>query len=175
MSEQAAQRLSERYRVPLDRARAALILADGDLLNAAELLEREDPAGPRQVGYYSTAQGGSFLPVPAAPEPRERLSRQLLQLFKGLFAHPLANALEVRTRDRVLTIVPAGVLAALLLVAFWITLGLLALGVLAGCRFTLIGPQWAIPEWNAVLEDLRAWLGLRWTELLRRAKAGRRK
>lgn len=155
--EEKITRLCSQLGVGREAAQAALEQSDGDLLDAALLLERGREPELRRAGRYSTAQPPAQT-QPSATEPGERFSAQLWQFFRGLVTHPLANALEVGTRERVVTTVPAVILLALLLVAFWITLGLLAVGVLAGCRFTLVGPEWAIPDWNAILADLRGWI-----------------
>lgn len=155
--EEKITRLCGQLGVSRASAQAALEQSEGDLLNAALLLEQGREPELRRVGRYSTAQPPAPAPTPA-PQTAERFSGQLWQFFRGLVTHPLANALEVSTRERTVTTIPAAILLALLLVAFWITLGLLAVGVLAGCRFTLLGPDWAIGEWNAILLDLRGWL-----------------
>lgn len=155
--EEKITRLCGQLGVSRASAQAALEQADGDLLDAALALEQGREPELRRAGRYSTAQPPAPAPTPA-PQAAERFSGQLWQFFRGLVTHPLANALEVSTRERTVTTIPAAILLALLLVAFWITLGLLAVGVLAGCRFTLLGPDWAIGEWNAILLDLRGWL-----------------
>lgn len=156
--EEKITRLCGQLGVSRASAQAALEQADGDLLDAALALEQGREPELRRAGRYSTAQSPAAQNAPPAAEAGERFSAQLWQFFRGLVTHPLANALEVSTRERTVTTIPAAILLALLLVAFWITLGLLAVGVLAGCRFTLLGPDWAIGEWNAILLDLRGWL-----------------
>lgn len=155
--EEKVERLCGQLGVGREAAQAALEQSGDDLLDAALLLEQGRDPELRRVGRYSTAQPPVQSPAPAT-EAGERFSAQLWQFLRGLVTHPLANALEVGARERVLTTVPAVILLALLLVAFWITLGLLALGVLVGCRFTLVGPEWAIPDWNRPLADPRGWL-----------------
>lgn len=156
--EEKLARLCDQLGVGREAAQAALEQSADDLLDAALLLERGRAPELRRAGSYSTAQP-PVQSLTSAPEPGEQLSAQLWQFFRGLLTHPLANALEIRTRERVVTTVPAVILLALFLVAFWITTGLLALGVLIGCRFTLVGPDWDIPAWNTILADLRGWLG----------------
>lgn len=166
--EEKIARLCAKLGVSRQAAQAALEQSSGDLLDAALLLEQGRDPELRRAGRYSTAQPAQS--QTPAPEPKEQFSAQLWQFFRGLLTHPLANALEVRTQERVVTTVPAAILLALLLVAFWITVGMLALGVLVGCRFTLVGPDWDIPAWNAILADLRGWLG---TKLFRKGPTSR--
>lgn len=166
--EEKVARLCNRLGVSRQAAQSALEQSSGDLLDAALLLEQGRDPELRRAGRYSTAQSTQS-PIPAS-EPKEQFSARLWQFFRGLLTHPLANALEVRTRERVVTTIPAVILLALLLVAFWITTGLLALGVLVGCQFTLVGPDWDIPAWNTVLADLRTWL---WNKLFRKGPASR--
>lgn len=156
--EEKIRRLCEKLGVSQTAAQTALEQTADDLLDAAALLELGRAPELRRVGHYATEQRDApATPVPAA-EPQRELGARLWQFFRGILTHPLANSLEVRTRERVVTTVPAGVLAALFIVAFWVTVSLLCLGVLTGCRFTLLGPDWDIPQWNTVLADARGWL-----------------
>lgn len=156
--EEKIRRLCEGLGVSQKAAQTALEQTSDDLLDAAALLELGRDPELCRVGRYTTPQRDTPpAPVPA-PEPQGEFGARLWQFFRGILTHPLANGLEVRTRERVVTTVPAGVLAALVIVAFWVTVGLLCLGVLTGCRFTLLGPDWDIPQWNTVLADARGWL-----------------
>ena len=149
--EEAAKRLAEKFGVSIDRANAALLLAGGDILDAAQLLEREGPDQEPQVATYSTA-AQSQSPVRAAPSPRSWSWERVWTVIKGIFIHPMANRLEVEYPGGGRLNVPAFILCLGLLVAFWITAVALVVGWLLGCKYTLCGPEVDIPQANWVLD-----------------------
>lgn len=155
MDEELAKRLADTYQISLDRAQAALILTQGDLLEAARLLEREDPSRERKVGSYSTAvqpdPARAAAPV-AAPVPGRAVWDSILRLVKGMFTRPTANHLEVRYPGGGVVDIPLVVALALVCFAFWITALLVVLGWLVGCRFALKGPDVDLPWVNRFLE-----------------------
>lgn len=153
MAEEYARRLSEKFHVSMDAAQAALDAAEGDLLDAAEVLEREKAPDARQVGFYSTA----------APQPQEQAPRSarsapeagqvwdvIRQVVRGLFQRPTANCLEVSYPGGSMEI-PALIVILILCVAP-ITFGLVVLGWATGCRFALRGPDIAFPQANRALD-----------------------
>lgn len=150
--EEAAQRLADKFGVSVDRAHAALLLAQGDILDAALLLERESPTQTQRVSSWSTANGGE-VPARPAPAPGSQGWERVWSIVKGIFLHPTANCLEVGYPGGGGLNVPILVLGLLLLVAFWITTLLLGLGWVLGCRFTLRGPEVDIPQANRVLDQ----------------------
>ena len=164
MYEDAAKRLAEKFGVSQDRAHAALLLSQGDILDAALLLERESPKQAKQVASWSTATGGE-IPADPTPAPQGWGWDRVRELLLGILLHPTANRLRVDYPGGGGLDVPVVVLAALLLVAFWITVPLLALGWFLGCRFTLRGPEVDIPQANWALDRAHALMG-KWRKSL---------
>lgn len=154
MDEELAKRLADTYQISLDRARAALILTQGDVLEAARLLEREDPSRERRVGSYSTAAQDAPArdPIVPAVAPGRVIWDNILRAVKGMFSRPTANHLEVRYPGGGVVDIPLLVAVALVCFAFWITVPLAALGWLVGCRFALRGPDVDLPWVNRFLE-----------------------
>ncbi len=151
MDERAVKRLADKYNIPADRARAALTLAREDILDAAQLLERESPELERHVAFYTTE------PRPQAPlqetcAPGPSAWERFWTVLRGLFLHPVANRLEVTYPNGGGVHIPA-VIALLL---FFVTSGaiviLLVLGWVWGCRFALRGPEVELPAVNRVLD-----------------------
>lgn len=164
MYEEAAKRLAEKFGVSQDRAHAALLLSQGDILDAALLLERESPEQVQQVSSWSTATGGE---IPARPVPAASSWGwdRVWAIIRGIFTHPTANRLEVVYPGGGGLNVPILALALMLLVAFWITVPLLALGWFLGCRFTLRGPEVDIPQANWALDRAHELMG-KWRKSL---------
>ncbi len=154
MAEEYAQRLSEKFHVSMAAAQAALDAAGGDLLDAAEALEGKSPPEQRQVGFYSTAtppaQESTQAPSRAAPPPGQ-VWDVIRRTVQGIFQRPAANCLEVAYPGGALQI-PAIIFILLLCVAFWITVGLVALAWVTGCRFALRGPDISFPQANQALD-----------------------
>lgn len=156
------ERLAERMKVSAEEAAKALDEAGGDLLDAALLLERGRAAGERVVHTHSTAAAAAAQMPAAVPggAAKEEVSAEakvkeiLTAILAGLFTHPILNGVELEYHGKRLAVIPAGVLLALLLVRYWIVLGLVAVGLLVGWRFTWSGPQWGNAALNAVWDTL---------------------
>lgn len=156
------ERLAERMKVSAEEAAKALDEAGGDLLDAALLLERGRAAGERVVHTHSTAAAAAAQMPAAVPggAAKEEVSAEakvkeiLTAVLTGLFTHPILNGVELEYHGKRLAVIPAGVLLALLLVRYWIVLGLVAVGLLVGWRFTWSGPQWGNAALNAVWDTL---------------------
>lgn len=144
------QRLAEHMKVTLEEAARALDEADGDLLDAALLLERGRAPGERTVHTHSTAAA-----LAPAPEPTtgaetaktqapagDKVTEVLIALLTGLVTHPVLNGVRLEKEGSQITTVPAVVLLALLLVRWWVAPALFAVGLLAGWSFKWSGPQW---------------------------------
>lgn len=155
------QRLAERMKVTQEEAARALDEADGDLLDAALLLERGRVAGERVVHTHSTAAAAAQAPtaVPGGTAKEEisteaKVKEILAAVLTGVFTHPILNGVELEYQGKRLAVIPAAILLALFLVRYWIVLGLVAVGLLVGWKFTWSGPQWGNATLNAVWDTL---------------------
>lgn len=155
------ERLAERMKVTQEEAARALDEAGGDLLDAALLLERGRSAGERVVHTHSTAAAAAQLPAAmpgetAREEPttEAKVKEIITAVVTGLFTHPILNGVELEYKGKRLAVIPAGVLLALVLVRYWIALGLVAVGLLVGWKFTWSGPQWGNATLNAAWDTL---------------------
>ncbi len=162
--EEAAKRLADKFGISLDRANAALLLAGGDLLDAAQLLEREGSGQEPQVASYSTATRPQP-PLRAASAPKGWSWERVWTVIKGIFLHPVANHLAVEYPGGGRLNVPAFIVCLGLLVAFWITAVALLLGWALGCRYTLRGPEVDIPQANWALDKAHS-LMQKWRKAL---------
>ena len=137
---------------PEEAARAALDAAEDDLLEAALLLEREGRLSPPAGGgAYATggprrtapsSAGGALLSSSAAKQTQEgKAERSPLSVLRDLFYKGTANSLEVWRRGRQVAAVPLLVLLVLVVFFFWITVAILAAGLLLGFRYRLAGPD----------------------------------
>lgn len=162
--EEAAKRLADKFGISLDRAHAALLLSGGDLLDAAQLLEREGPEPETQVAAYSTAAQPQP-PLRTASAAKPSVWERVWTVVKGIFLHPVANRLEVDYPGGGRLRVPAFIVCLGLLVAFWITAVALFVGWFMGCRYTLRGPEVDIPQANWALDKAHS-LMQKWRKAL---------
>ncbi|NLU42964.1 MAG: ubiquitin [Firmicutes bacterium] len=146
------EKLREKANVTYEEAKSALDAANGDLLDALILLEKqgkvEPPAGG---GFYSSAKGATEVVTEKANDKQERRSSagesfgDVLDRI-GKFCISVINKgnainLEVRKNSETKARCPLTVLVLLLIFAPWITLPLIIVGLVLGYqyRFTELG------------------------------------
>lgn len=160
--EQAAARLAEKLGVTVEEAQAALAAHGDDLLDAAEALAAARGEGP----VVHRAVAGAALPPPADVPPsrallRERERREGREavrdfgaVLRSLLRHGMDNHLQVWRRGVCICTVPVLILILLSIVAFWITLPLVLVGLVCGCRYRFAGPDLDNTTVNDVMENL---------------------
>lgn len=151
------ERLRERADLSYEEARAVLEEAEGSLLDALILLERQGRLRPGagESAHYSTRPSGEGEAAGAQSqqdggqqEPPQFFGLALVtdgegagRFFRNLLRRSLENSLEVYRREELMVAIPLLIAALLLLLAFWVCLPLLVIGLAAGCRYRLAGPD----------------------------------
>ena len=155
------ERLREEADLSYEEARALLEQTQGDLLEALILLERQGRTrGAAKSAYYSTrpsrdaAEGAALVPTAPSRGGRRRSAGQdaerpgfraqlkaLLRAAVDLLRHSTVNQFEVWRHGEMMTSLPVLILILLILVAFWISVPLLLLGLFFGCRYRFSGPD----------------------------------
>ena len=137
--------LEQRGRIPAGAPRGASYTTrpgtgGGDASDPAA--PEEAPAGdrPRFFGLALTV-GGRKEKAGGSAQPEEEEKGGPWTFFQDLLRASLENRLEVWRGESLTTGVPLLILALLLVLAFWITLSLLLVGLLMGCRYRLAGPD----------------------------------
>lgn len=155
------ERLRARANVSYTQAKAALEHTDGDLLEAILYLEQQgQTAPPQQGGAYATqtreeSREALHEAISASSQDRGRSgAEQVMDFVLGLLHKGIANQLTVSHGGRTVTSIPLVILPLLLVVAFWVTLPLLALSFVLGCRFSLTGPDVERESVEQVMEDI---------------------
>ena len=141
------ERLREKADVSYARAKQALEYSGGNLLDALIYLEEQGDIPRPEGACYSTR---SQTPPPPREEPEEAEPRKragkwkkaerggVLQRLRFLL---LDNELEIWRRDSPVTAIPVLILILLLIVAYYIVLPLLILGLFLGFRYRFSGPD----------------------------------
>lgn len=141
-----ARQLAEKLGVSEEAARAALEAAGGDLLDAALAL---NGSGGCQTAAYSTRPAAETTQLELSPAVRREQERQegreavrdFGTVLRSLLRHSLDNRLEIWHRGRCTSTVPVLILVILMVVAFWIVVPLVFVGLLLGCRYRFSGPD----------------------------------
>ena len=158
------ERLRAHAAVSYEEARRALEACDGDLLDALILLEREGriPPGGGRGAFFTTHSGPTRGPEASGKDEKrfwglavtvgghrgreERGSwrtrlRELLAAALDLLRHCTVNQFEVWRNGERMTALPVLILILLVLVAYWISLPLLVVGLFFGCKYRFSGPD----------------------------------
>ena len=99
------------------------------------------PAGGERGRFYGLALTVGGKKEKAGPSEEEKREGGPWAFLQDLLRASLENRLEVWQGERLMTGVPLLILALLLVLAFWITLPLLVVGAMLGCRYRLSGPD----------------------------------
>lgn len=147
------ERLRERAQVSYDEAREAYEQADGDLLDALILLEKQGKVRPPQGdGYYrseQTVHEPSGEGQGERSEGRQGRSEQETNNFKetldrivkflgGLIKKGNNTSFEILKDKEHMASFPVTVLALLLLFAPWVTLPLIVIGLFFGFHYQFV-------------------------------------
>ena len=135
------EQISEKMGVSLEEAREALETCSWDMLDAALLLEKRKRAAAEadlaDSGRSADAQSGD------RKEGKGDLLHRAGVFCTKLLAAGNRNRFEVRKKnsEEVLLDMPVTVLVLLLLVAFWVCLVVLIIGLFAGLRYSFSGRE----------------------------------
>ena len=157
------ERLREKSGLSYEEARNLLEQTGGDVLEALIRLERQ---GRTHVGFYSTRPGGGAERAPLPTPVRTRRERdagadrpgfkaqlkELLMAAWDLLRHSLVNQLEVWRNGEQMTSIPVLILILLVIVAFWITVPLLIIGLFFGCTYRFSGPDLSRAKVDQVMD-----------------------
>ena len=150
------EHLRARTDLSYEEARDVLTQCGGSLLDALILLERQGRTKrPGSGGFYTTRPGGEEpkpieLVLVNPPQEGEQLHwtarlraflKELLLAALSLLRHSMSNHLEIWRKGERLTALPVLILIILVLVAFWIMIPVLIVGLFFGCQYRFAGPD----------------------------------
>jgi len=134
--------LREKANVSYEEAKAALELANWDLLEAMLLLEKEGKVLDDATASYSTKKEEDEEEESAPGHKGFRDgARWLLKKFRELVRIGNSNYFVVTHKDREHLTLPVTVLAVLLLCSFWGVAVVLVVGLFCGLRYSFKGPN----------------------------------
>ena len=133
------EKLREKANVTFEEAKAALDEANGDLLDAIILLEKQGKAEKRRESY-STGQDTELLVV---DQPEEKESKKRGNAFtdkvKALWHKSCENYFVVERKDEAIITLPIWVFIIILIFTWHVTLVAMIVALFVGCRYSFKG------------------------------------
>ena len=166
------EKLREKTGASYEACKDALERSDGDMLDAVIYLEKLGEARAAGKGASFTTE-----PVESAAEAVKRAltlptgttkkgkgkdaewkdwARDVGEMGVNLLRHSTVNQLEVWRHDKLMTSIPILILALLIILAFWITIPLIIVGLFIGCRYRFVGPDLGKESINDVMDNVSA-------------------
>lgn len=130
------EKLVEKTGVSYEEANRALTEANGDLLNAIILLEREGQFKRNTTAGYEHVRGEE---IPPERGPKKDSAKNFGLALKRLVETLIKSDFHVRRNGENLFSVPVLVLVLCLIFAFWITVIALGAGFFFGLRYSFGG------------------------------------
>lgn len=149
--------LREKVSVTYAQAKQALEYSEGNLLDAIIYLEESGAIPRTENAYYSTKDQQPSPPPQDIPEPAapiQKASKKRQNIFRTLRRWLVENELEIWRRSEPVTSIPVLFLVISLVVAFWVMVVLLVLGLFFGFRYQFSGPDLNREELNGVMENV---------------------
>ncbi|MDR0904878.1 MAG: ubiquitin [Oscillospiraceae bacterium] len=153
------ERLQERADVSLEEAKAALDEADGDLLDALILLERQGKTtGPAKGGAYSdkseTHEEGAdgAQNAQSGAETFRDAMRKVGKLLANLFEKGNTNYIDAIHHDKTELSCPVTVFIVLLIIGFWGVIPLMIVGLFFNWKYRFRGADLGRDDINGVIE-----------------------
>ena len=143
------EKLREKANVTYDEAKAALDACGDDLLEAMIMLEKEGKVKSPQGGGYYSSKGERISEEEyykyGYNQDKQKTGSTADNFgkffrFLGQLIHKAnTNMLEVKRRGSMVIALPVSVLILFLILAFWVTIPVMILGLFMGCRYSFRG------------------------------------
>ena len=134
------EKLREKANVTFEEAKAALEEANGDLLDAMIILEKQGKAASRRE-TYSTRDGNTDLMVVDQPGDKKDKKRgnAFTDKVKALWHKSCENNFVVEHKNEAIVNIPIWVFIIVLLLTWHVTLIAMIVALFFGCRYSFKG------------------------------------
>ena len=161
------EKLRQYGNISYDEAKNALEEANGDMLEAIIILEKQDIIQePKNGGYHSSKneqqnEKDNYQKENFKKDAREDNESSFSELMGRFFRwageiikRGNMNHFEVVKGENVIITIPSTILVLLLLFMFWITVPLLVVGLFCGYRYMFIGPDLGKENVNDAMDSV---------------------
>ena len=142
------EKLKERANVSYEDAKAALSEANGDILDAMILLERQGKTGTEDSQTHSTTYEDqrNYVNVADTVENQNRenektIGQKLRHLLSLICNKIRQNDFVVVKEGKEIVKVPLWALLIALILGFWFVVVILIIGLFLSCRYSVVGPE----------------------------------
>ncbi len=159
------EKLRDKANVTYEEAKAALDACGDDILDAMIYLEKQGKVKPpHSGGYYNSDTQEKSTEENFTEDSKKRENSQTGETFSqlaGRFFRWIGkiiekgnrNSFEVRREDKVIISVPVTILVLLTILAFWLVVPLIIVGLFFGCRYFFKGPDLESTGVNHVMDS----------------------
>ncbi len=136
------EKLREKANVTFEEAKAALDEANGDLLDAMILLEKQGKAETRAESF-STKKEATDLIVVDQPESRDEKKRgnAFTDKLKALWHKSCENYFVIEKDEEPIVNIPIWAFILILIFTWHVTLILMVIALFFGCKYSFQGPD----------------------------------
>ena len=132
------EKLREKANVTFEEAKAALEEANGDLLDAMILLEKQGKAETRRESY-STKDEETDLMVVEEAEKKEKRGNAFTDKVKSLWHKSCENYFVIEREEKVMLNLPIWVFVIILIFSWHVTLIAMIVALFFGCKYSFKG------------------------------------
>ncbi len=132
------EKLREKANVSFEDAKDALTRANGDLLDAMILLEKEGKV-VAQGAYYKTEEKAAYCNECKKNDDGKAFGDKVKSFVHKVWIAGSENFFVITKGDETIAKLPAWVFVVLLLFAFWFTIPAMIVGLFFDCRYHFVG------------------------------------
>ena len=132
------EKLREKANVSFEEAKAALEEANGDLLDAMILLEKQGKAETRRESF-STKDEETDLMVVDEPKKKEKRGNAFTDKLKSLWHKSCENYFVIEREEKVMLNLPIWVFVIILIFSWHVTLVAMVVALFFGCKYSFKG------------------------------------
>lgn len=159
------EKLREKANVTYGEAKNALDACDGDILEAMIYLEQQGKVqSPPNDGQYRYGQQETLSAQENSGDEKDKGSQTSGESFSSLLGRFFrwcgmilvkgnTNTFEVSRNGTQIISVPVTILVVLLILAFWVVLPLIIIGLFFNCRYSFQGPDLGRADVNNVMDS----------------------
>ncbi|MCR5672884.1 MAG: DUF4342 domain-containing protein [Lachnospiraceae bacterium] len=133
------EKLREKANVTFEEAKAALEEANGDLLDAMILLEKQGKAQSQRESYSTKDEPSSLMIVDEPEKKEKKRGNAFTDKLKALWHKSCENYFVVERNEEKIINIPIWVFIIILIFTWHVTLIAMVVALFVGCRYSFCG------------------------------------